>query len=1254
MCISAFIVVALVFSVVGVALFGNSNTNGGLLGNNGINAVADISSEDYLGRVGNQEAYKKNLAEQSNFWAPIDNAEDLRKFMKGESNGTGKEYDAKQGYLTKDITDFNWGGDKVAPDIDFGTSRARILDGCGYTVTYNVQQSISGDVSSWGMAMTTQKTGKAYGFVIEGSDLTYKVFSLFVTRLGQYGELKNFRFNIEGGVSITHTQSGKNYIISVLGGLVGYVAGGKIDNVCVAMGKKDKSSCELLMYRDGGQKELDNVACAGGGIGFCESGRITNFTFILKEGAKIKSRSETKSYLGLGDRNNGVSLVGGLIGYAFFAGTLNNLAFYGQGGILETDGNSHSNTDAGGSVRATWEIIGGIAGMLGEDTRIGTALISGNLDCMKTNNNSDLKSGDYYSSFRRKNAFVAATRPVTGADRRDPTGGEIDQKLCLDLQKTSPTSFNKGGYTGTAPCAWKDDGSRNDDNREKRSECSDITKGYSDIVGTVAYVETQDGVKAYLDNKDDTYSSIAVFVPDGYVVWEAFGRKRYSDLLSGALCGWNNNSGLSLNEAMSAGMSIINAGKSGDGEVGFYKKIGGGEALDENQGIYQDSKGYKWQEMSDQSRALRNGGEDSPLYYDGTQYELKMLVGDILYDEGLLVENIGNLKDSMNTHNGRPVRLYCDDGGDKETALAYVMETATEKVVIMLKNTTGMERELSIQKRQLFVHKSSGYIRGYSTIFDNVTLRFGRMPNDPSRPNDSGYVDNTGLVNNEVILWQDDRFAQGADIVLDVAGHQMLRPSTNNYIIEEWVSIDSHSGYLREVGGYFSAIIAPQTIILGSPQYSNNDGKHIYINGEAYDGKYEVKNGHKYDDENKNAQKRKITISARNDDAHFTAKGIVLYGAGNSILAEYRFDSMEADEKGLYTIEYLVDNSDLQRIGLLDYSDRIYTINPGNSGQVNGTYGSKAVRYGETVTLSMPSLPEGYEFDGWLINGTENYYSFKQTITFKVTQSLDVTPKTIKVSENPWTIKYYTDYKDTAVFKDGEELRTRRLDNIYDAEWHFNDYKLPDRMGRRHTGWTMVSKDEVTKTASFVAVYDDGEGNNPSKVQVVYNNKPTENDYVFYGSPITLEAKKTYYVNDVEVVVGENPLTIFAITNLSIDEKRLSNVYSQSMNYSSFLRDANGVPTYYISITFVYGKFDQKYVDTTESRLDKPTVELQGFTQADFAQYIRQGNIYQISMVITEKELECRFGHNAEITSFLTVNGYKFDEIMIFKRKTGN
>ena len=35
-----------------------------------------------------------------------------------------------------------------------------------------------------------------------------------------------------------------------------------------------------------------------------------------------------------------------------------------------------------------------------------------------------------------------------------------------------------------------------------------------------------------------------------------------------------------------------------------------------------DTNGVRWMEMSDQTRMAKNGGVDSPLYYDGTTYEL--------------------------------------------------------------------------------------------------------------------------------------------------------------------------------------------------------------------------------------------------------------------------------------------------------------------------------------------------------------------------------------------------------------------------------------------------------------------------------------------------------------------------------------------------------------------------------------------------------------------------------------------------------
>ena len=53
-----------------------------------------------------------------------------------------------------------------------------------------------------------------------------------------------------------------------------------------------------------------------------------------------------------------------------------------------------------------------------------------------------------------------------------------------------------------------------------------------------------------------------------------------------------------------------------------------------------------------------------------------------------------------------------------------------------------------------------------------------------------------------------------------------------------------------------------------------------------------------------------------------------------------------------------------------------------------------------------------------------------------------------------------------------------------------------------------------------------------------------------------------------------------------------------------------------------------------------------GFDENDFTEYVRQGNIYQLSIVITMQELECRFGNNTDIISTLTVNGEKFDSVL--------
>ena len=57
-----------------------------------------------------------------------------------------------------------------------------------------------------------------------------------------------------------------------------------------------------------------------------------------------------------------------------------------------------------------------------------------------------------------------------------------------------------------------------------------------------------------------------------------------------------------------------------------------------------------------------------------------------------------------------------------------------------------------------------------------------------------------------------------------------------------------------------------------------------------------------------------------------------MYNEAGGIVREYRFEDLNKDDRGLYNIEYLVTDSSVARIGLLDYNERTYIINPGSSG----------------------------------------------------------------------------------------------------------------------------------------------------------------------------------------------------------------------------------------------------------------------------------------------------------------------------------
>ncbi|MDE6565608.1 MAG: hypothetical protein K2L47_00920, partial [Clostridia bacterium] len=328
-------------------------------------------------------------------------------------------------------------------------------------------------------------------------------------------------------------------------------------------------------------------------------------------------------------------------------------------------------------------------------------------------------------------------------------------------------------------------------------------------------------------------------------------------------------------------------------------------------------------------------------------------------------------------------------------------------------------------------------------------------------------------------------------------------------------------------------------------------------------------------------------------------------------------------------LTYTVNNDNLKEIAFVGYSERLYTvtIDDGNDIIEKSDY-----KYGDKVYLNAPEAADGETFVGWR-RADGSYLTYLPQYSFKVEENFSLTAvyEDIDLSAKPWKQIYRAHFD--------ELLRECYSANpVYDAS-----YKLPGRMGWTFKGWEEIARDDVNKVVEFRATFEKTDA--APMVQVVYDNTTSETKQ--YGAPITLDAKTTYLVNGARVDVGAEPLIIYALTDMNIE--KVENIATfpglikpQSMKYEAFLVDGN----YYISATFVYGLADAKY----DNDMNKPNLVINGFTAADFTQYLRQGNVYQISMVISEKEMECRFGNNAEVAAFLQVENYTFDEIMIFKR----
>lgn len=1170
-CISIVLTLSFVLALFGVLTLNKSDISNGAY----LNAVQPVLNEgytenNYLGGVGDQERYINSSGYvQSTDWVAISTGAQLQSFLKQEGN-----YSGKSGYLTANVT-LDWGTSSTYAGFAPGSlgKFTKWFDGCGYTVTLE-----GGGANYVACDYNTSGTGRQRPHVtakdIPGYAMDYPVayhcFGGMLNELGTGGKLFNFKFYIPWNHRITYRNTGSvnngrrdgeldAHI--AFGGLVGYNSGGDIDNVVVELDK------ELAISSHDGIDRDDSFSKAGDSngaillglvVGASRGGTISNATAIFNSGSKLFAEGRSGWYSwGATHTCKGSTLIGGIAGFVGNGARFNNLyAKFGANSRLEGIIKTHQNGTGRGPYKC-YRKIGGIIGV-NIGASVTTAMVSGNLDCMVASGSSG-GSGSGEGVEQMKNIYIAeGTLPGTMI-YMNATGGTDTEG-----NDAGGSAYNKG-----------------------YGSCGDratlITNGRTNGNGGVAI--------PYYFNHDG--QGVVIFVPQGKILWTLYSSPTFSNLESGII--------VKNNYPDAATTSEIEVGINSTGEIGFYKMDSNGEVS--------DTDGIRWMEMSDQTRAAKNGGQDSPLYYDGTKYELKMKINGQLYDKGLRVINIGDLKNSMNVYNGRAVKLYCDDNGDREHAVAYSDEQ--EKVVVLLKNVINdsMLRTITIQKRSLLVKTSAGYKRGETTIFGNAYVSFNKMTDDSA-----GVY--SGFAANEQMMWQDTGYNEGVSIKLNIAGRQLLRPSTNNYILYQETELSNGHIVLEEIGSYFAAEIKPHTVTVHPS---------IYINGAAVGGEYKFMSNFDFGNADKNAQKRTITITARLDDSHFTATAVKLIDKNGNEITGVNW----TNNNGLMTATYTATNDSLKEIAFVDYAERFYTVSIDDGVDI---VEKTDYKYGDKVYLDAPAAEEGKIFVGWQ-RKDGSYLTYLPKYSLKVQENFTLTAvyEDIDTNAKPWKHIYRANY---------DELKRECYYHIpsYDAS-----YRLPNEMGWIFKGWEEVSRDEVNKVVEFKALFE--ETADAPKVQVVYDNKNSVS--MDYGAPVTLETKTTYLVNGARVDVGEEPLVIYAITDLNIE--KVENIATfpgvvkeKSMKYEAFLLDG----IYYISATFVYGKADTEY----DTENNKPNLTINGFNASDFTQYLRQGNVYQISMVIPEKEIECRFGNNAEIATFLQVEDYVFDEIMIFKR----
>lgn len=1264
----------LILSVI-VAIFGVTNANTMQKGNSvstgvinqEVDTVAATDSSKYIGGV--DEYYMDDNSAKFSSWVAISNTTQLRQFLLNEGS-----YSGKNAYLTTDINDFSWDGytdyDYAARNDATNGGRAaagwsprvalnRKLDGCGHTIVFkgkgtptranrtNVDviwedgsvtyPQIYANTNSAGYVTAYNKSAFGYTYL---SNYCYAAFGGLAAALQSGGELKNFTFKIDSSHVFLHDDWGaysNTRYKSVIGGLVGLQeSGSEIDNVSVEL--CDGREIGVGRTKNAVDVDVDSTSVIGLVTGVSDGGTMTNVKSTLGEGSYVIASAITYQTNTKGPRS-GVAYAGGVLGYAEGNSKIRNIMFEAKGTSDRVGGICAYTKDEGSRLPSdnkpkALEITGGIVASNTDDSQIESAMVSGNMNCMQTTSNA------LHEGWRRKGLFVA-------------------------YGKTPQSEYCVHASGGT----------------NKEGSSTSKTEGYyTDNQGDVIYV-TADDINVYFDKTNKLYVNFQLFIPENRVVWQYGDQLLYDEMISGKQ---EDDSRRILTAPKASALSgspkyfQISIGTIVPGKLGFYMR-------DPSSNIY-DEEGLSWTEVSDQVRVDADKNP-IPLYYNGTSYEIKLLAnfdkeGDApkLHDAGLTIRARGDLTNARSAYNGRPVTLYTRD-----SKLAYKDETKRIMVMLDKLDEGDLDKTLTIDKRYLGVTTTA--IRGKTSIFDKATVTFEPIED----------MENTGLAGNDRIKWQDTSLEPNADgrtiVDLNVAGRQMLRPSTNNYILMlkkgDGKDIDNY----EEIGSYFATEIVAHTIEVDADVYINGEAIKPYStreDGSQY-GIYEVKNA-RTDKPTYNDTKRKLVVSVRVNDNHFNATRVKFYDASGNEVTTYRasIGARKSDIKwysgttdvsdfeswskynGLITTEIWINDAEIRSIRLEGRNDKTYAVTKNIDGKVTEE-GTVQYSYGQRTTLTASQFIDGEDsegnpiqkiFVGWQRAKDDTFISYLTNYSLKVVEDFNVNAvyEEYNKEEKPWTQEYYGKY--------GRKLRTRY---VTEEEYTTPDaaYVLKESAGFVHSGvWTYEQADIDTenKVIKFHANFS-AKADRPMVNIVWIDSEEHANDNISvdYGQPIVLRAGNSYLINNA-LIECDKDYTIYALTDMNIVENPtyIGDAVKSSIDYTSFDYKENGVGDYsetekfFLAITFVYGGRDTNYgieEETDAVGVGKPELILDGFDNNDITEYVRCGNVYQISMVITKQELECRFGPDSEITTTLQIvkeDGTKeqIGSIIIFRRKS--